>query len=146
MKTTMPILLTMALTTAGFSQATAGDREWATAGKVLTGVVAGAVIARALDPGPPVYVAPAYVPAPVVYQSAPVVYQPAPVIVAAPPVRPVVVVPPAPTVVVYQQPVYAPVYYRPAPVMMHRVPVYAAPPAVSVQFRFGSHHRGHGHW
>lgn len=152
MKTTLPILMTMALTTAGFTQAAAGDREWATAGKVLTGVVAGAFIARALDPGPPVYVAPAYAPAPVVYHTPPVVYQPAPVVhhpapvyVAAPAIPPVVVVPAAPTVVVYPQPVCAPVHYRPAPMMMHRVPVYVPPPAVRVQFHFGGHYRGHGH-
>ena len=47
----------------------AGNCEWATAGKVLAGVGAGFIVAKALTPEP----------APVVYQQ-PVVYQPATVV------------------------------------------------------------------
>lgn len=95
----------------------AGDREWAVAGKVLTGVVAAGVISRALEPAPcapttavvysapPVYVAPTtvVVPAPVYYVPPPPVMMPAPVYYAAPP-PPVVVA--APVVVP------APVHYH----------------------------------
>ncbi|MEW6302631.1 MAG: hypothetical protein AB1705_04115 [Verrucomicrobiota bacterium] len=109
-----------ALVAAAAPQAQAGDREWATAGKVLTGVIAGTIIAKSFE-APPVYTYEAtYVaPAPVVVQSAPVVVQRAPVYVAPPPV-------------VVAQPVYvapAPTYYvRPAPV-------------VSFSFGFGHGHR-----
>ncbi len=99
MKTLIATLATAALLAGGTQRAAAGDREWATAGKILTGVVAGAVIASAIEPAPaytyqsatwyapppPVYVQPA----PVVVYSTPVCLRPAPVIVLAPP-RPVV--------------------------------------------------------
>ena len=98
MKTLIATLATATLLVGGLQHAAAGDREWATAGKILTGVVAGAVIARAIEPAPvytyqtatwyappPVYVQPA----PVVVYSAPVCVRPAPVVVFAPP-RPVV--------------------------------------------------------
>jgi len=98
MKTLIATLATTALLVGGMQHAAAGDREWATAGKILTGVVAGAVIASAIEPAPvytyqtatwyappPVYVQPA----PVVVYSAPVCVRPAPVVVFAPP-RPVV--------------------------------------------------------
>ena len=163
MKKTLPILLTLALTAAGASQAAAGNREWATAGKVLTGVVAASVIARALDPGPPIYVAPAY-PTPVYTTT--IACPPTRVIVSTPAIPPVAIVPPAPSIVVYQEPVYvqpvyvqpacaqpvyvppAPVYYvQPAPVYVQRAPIYVAPPFVSVRFGFGGYHRGgHGRW
>ena len=45
-------LATATLLSGGMQRATAGDREWATAGKILTGVVAGAVIASAIEPAP----------------------------------------------------------------------------------------------
>lgn len=69
-------------------QAQAGDREWATAGKVLAGVGAGLLIARAFEPvvvyhePAPVYVASA----PVYVQQPTTVYvgQPAPVVVQQP--------------------------------------------------------------
>ena len=97
MKTLIASLATAALLAGGTQRAAAGDREWATAGKILTGVVAGAVIASAIEPAPvytyqtatwyapppPVYVQPA----PVIVYSAPVCR--APVVVFAPP-RPVV--------------------------------------------------------
>ena len=99
MKTLIVTLATAALLAGGTQRATAGDREWATAGKILTGVVAGAVIASAIEPAP-VYAyqsatwyappPPAYVqPAPVVVYSAPVCVPPAQVVVVGPP-RPIV--------------------------------------------------------
>ena len=95
MKTLIVTLAAAALLAGGIQRASAGDREWATAGKILTGVVAGAVIASAIEPAPvyahqpaawyvpppPVYVQPA----PVVVYSAPVFVRPAPVVVFAPP-------------------------------------------------------------
>ena len=99
MKTLIATLATVALLAGGTQKAAAGDREWATAGKILTGVVAGAVIASAIEPAPVYSYQPAawYVPpppvyvqlAPVVVYSAPVCVRPAPVVVFAPP-RPVV--------------------------------------------------------
>lgn len=117
----------------------AGDREWAVAGKVLTGVVAAGVIAHALDPAP---CAPttAVVYAPPVYVAAP------PVVVAAP------VAPPAP---VYYAPAPAPVYYAPAPaptvvyyapaptVVVSPAPYYMPAPRPVVIH--GHHHRIRGH-
>ena len=85
------------------SQTFAGDREWATVGKVLTGVVAIRVIDRIVNPPTQVVY---YQPQPVVYAQ-PVVYvQPQPVVYA----QPVVYVQPQP--VVYAQPV---VYVQPQP-------------------------------
>ena len=101
MKTLITTLAAAALLTAGMHQAAAGDREWATAGKILTGVVAGTIIANAIQPAPAyAYQPPAYYappppppiyaqPAPVVVYSAPVCVRPAPVVVFAPP-RPVI--------------------------------------------------------
>ena len=53
----------------------AGDREWATAGKVLTGLLAGAAIAKAIEPVP-VYQAPAYYPVRVAHAPPRVVIYP----------------------------------------------------------------------
>lgn len=92
----------------------AGDREWAVAGKVLTGVVAAGVVARALDPAP---CAP----------TTAVVYAPPVYVAATPVVAPAPVAPPAP---VYYAPAPAPVYYAPAPAPT--VVYYAPPPAVVV--------------
>jgi hypothetical protein len=150
----------MTVTAAALVSATApglhaGDREWATAGKVLAGVGAGLLLTRALQPEPVYAAPPVYVnPAPVV------VHQPATVIYQAPPVQQVVVQQqvqyvPAPQPVVVQQPVYvqpaptviyqpapvvyaAPVYVRPAPVYVRPVPVYCPPPAAGFHFSFGS--------
>ncbi len=123
MKKVMLTLTLLAVTGASVPRTSAGDREWATAGKILTGIVAGTVIAKAIEQ-PPVYVAPP----PVVY------VQPAPAVVSPPPAN---VVAPAP---VYVQP--APVYVQPAPVYyVPAAPVYIAPrPLVSLQFGFGGHH------
>jgi len=83
------------------SQTFAGDREWATVGKVLTGVAAIQVIDRVLNPPPQVV----YVhPQPVVY-SQPVVVHPQPVVYVQP--QPVVYVQPS-----YYCPPPAIVYYH----------------------------------
>ena len=98
MKPFVATLITTALLAGGIQRASAGDCEWATAGKILTGVVAGAVIASAIQPAPVYSYQPAtwYVPpppvclqpAPVVVYSAPVFVRSAPVVVFGP--RPVV--------------------------------------------------------
>ena len=81
----------------------AGDREWATVGKVLTGVAALHVVERIICPPQPQVV---YVHQPVVVQSAPVVqYVPAPQVVYVQ----------SPQVVYVSQPVY---YHQPAPVVV----------------------------
>jgi len=93
----MKKLITIAALSATLtSQTFAGDREWATVGKVLTGVAVIHVIDRIVNPPtqvvyvqpqPVVYAQPVVVqPAPVVYyQPAPVVYyQPAPVVYVQP--------------------------------------------------------------
>ena len=99
-------LMVLAVAVALTQTALAGDREWATAGKVLTGVVLGAAIVHAVQPQP-TYV---YTTPPVVYASAPapVVHAPRPVIYAPPRV---VYALPSPPVVVCS----APIYRRPAP-------------------------------
>ena len=80
------------------SQTFAGDREWATVGKVLTGVAAIHVIDRVLNP-----------PTQVVY------VQPQPVVYAQP-----VVVQPQPVVYVQPQVVYVqPSYYCPPPAIVY---------------------------
>ena len=89
-----------ALTAAPAAQA--GQRQWATAGKILAGVVIGQAIA-----GGPVYACP---PPPVVYYPPPpVVYYPPPPVVYYPP--PVVYVPPP-----------RPVYVPPCPPPRYRRP------------------------
>jgi hypothetical protein len=105
-KNFVPVLLAaLTLTSSAF----AGDREWATVGKVLTGVAAIRVIDRIVTPPQPVVV---YAQPVVVYQP---VVTPVAVVVASPPT--VVYVQPAP--VVYYQP--APViYYQPSPVIYYQ--------------------------
>jgi len=120
MKTLVATLTSLAVLGMSAPSASAGDKEWATAGKVLTGLVAGAFIAKSFEPVP-VYHAPTYYAVPVVQAPPPVVVQPAPVVVYS---QPVLVQPPV-------------VYVRP-------VPVYVAPrPVVSFSFGFGRHHH-HG--
>src|SRR5215510_14724553 len=101
MKTAFATLVAVALVGGSAQRVTAGDQEWATAGKILTGVVAASVISKAFEPFP-------------VYQTT-TTYSPPAVVYASPPP---VAVQPMPTVV-YQHPVYvqpAPVYVAPAPV------------------------------
>ena len=97
----MTKLITIAALSATLvSQTFAGDREWATVGKVLTGVAVIHGIDRIVNPPTQVV----YVqPQPVVYAQ-PVVYvQPQPVVYVQPVVyaQPVVYVQPQPVVVVY---------------------------------------------
>lgn len=89
MKKTIATVTVLALTLASLQTAPAGDREWATVGKLLTGIAAGVVLANALDypPAPcpvPVVCTPPrimHAPAPVVYVPAPVVVHPRPVFI-----------------------------------------------------------------
>ena len=92
----MKKLITIAALSATLaSQTFAGDREWATVGKVLTGVVAIEAIGRIVNPPTQVV----YVqPQPVVYAQ-PVVVHPQPVVYYQP--APVVYYHPQPAVVVY---------------------------------------------
>jgi hypothetical protein len=119
MKKMILALLALTLVGAGIQTAKAGDCGWSTAGKILTGVVAGVAISQALTPSPPpqYYTAPGYSYCP-----------PAPVVVA--PAPPPVIYAPAPPVVVYR----APVCVAPAPV---------------ISFRFGyghPHYYRHDRW
>lgn len=79
MKTSIALLSGLALVSSPFvSSVSAGDREWATAGKVLTGVAAVQVLSRAFCP-PPVYQTTYVVPTTPVYVQQPqVVYAPGP--------------------------------------------------------------------
>ena len=119
----------------------AGDREWAVAGKVLTGIAAVGVISRLVEPAPTV-----------VYQPAPVVYQ---TVVAAPPPPQVTYVPAAP--VATAAPVYVPapapaapttaVVYQSAPSVVYvaaPAPVYVAAPPVVIA-PYGYYHRPYHH-
>jgi hypothetical protein len=117
MKNSIAILSLSALAAASVQTASAGDREWATVGKILTGVAAAHVIAHAVQPAP-VYAMP---PAPVVLVS------PSTPVYCAPPAP--VVVQPQPVCVVPSQVVVVPRYYR------------VAPPLIS--FNFGHGHRHH---
>lgn len=137
MKKMIAVAAVLALASVPVQTAKAGDREWATAGKILTGVAIGAVVASAAN---------AHASYSVTYYSAPVYCPPpAPVVFAAPVVcaPPRIVVAPAPVV------------YVPRPVVIHRPPVVVAPPVIHVRpdphYRRGHHHdrydrRGHrGH-
>jgi hypothetical protein len=106
----------LALGGASLQTARAGDREWATVGKVLTGVAVAGLVVAATDGHAQCsvnysYSAPAYCPPP----APPVVYCPAP----PPPV----------------------VYYAPAPVV-----VYPAPVVVYPSHRWVHYERRHGCW
>lgn len=109
MKTTIATLTALSVAALSAQTTSAGDREWATAGKILTGVVAGAIIAKSFEEPP-------------VYHAATVTYAPPPTVVYTVPPPPVLVRP-AP-VVVYHQPVFV----APAPaVVLAPAPVCAAP-------------------
>src|SRR5437870_581233 len=107
MKKMIFALMTLAVAGATVQTASAGDREWATAGKVLTGVVAASVITQALAPRPSYYAAPGYYayPAPAYSYN------------SCPPPRVVCALPP--------------------PVVVYRPPVYVAPPVVTFRLGFG---------
>lgn len=153
MKTKILTATTLALVAAANLQSSyAGDREWATAGKVLTGIAAASIITRALEPRPAVVYAPA--PQTVVYQTVPatttavVTSQPVATVACAP------TVPAAPVygtqTVVYQQPavVYAPapVVYAPAPVVYAPAPYRGPRVGFNVVIGGGYHHGYHGHY
>lgn len=134
MKKLVLVAAVVALAAAQVQTAKAGDREWATAGKILTGVAVGAVVASAINANASYSVtyssAPAYCPppAPVIVAPAPVVYCPPPVVYAPPRV------------------VYAPApAYCPPPVVVYRAPVYCPPPRVVYYDRHGPRGHGHGH-
>lgn len=89
-KITLGLAASLALTNVN-----AGDREWATVGKVLTGVAAVQIIDRIVNPPQPVvvYQQPVIVQqpqvvyvqsTPVVYSAVPIYYQTAPTIVYGP--------------------------------------------------------------
>ena len=129
----------LAVFSAGVSKAHAGDREWATAGKVLTGVAVAGALHNIFAPRHEV-VYTSY-PQQVVVQQPVVVQQ-----VATQPVQTQVVMQygPTQTIVVPAQPtvVYQPVVYQTAPVV-----VYAAPaPMVYTRPCYGGfHHHGFHH-
>lgn len=129
------ILAAMVVAVVGMSTQTAraGDREWATVGKVLTGVAAGVVIAKAID-CEPTYTSVSYGSYGCASPSYSVSYTvstpppcPPPRVVCAPPV----VYAPAPVV-------YQPVYYTPHPVY------YAPAPVYHVSYGYAGHERGRG--
>lgn len=124
MKKLILAFTTLAVAGATLPNAQAGDREWATAGKILTGVFAGSVLTRAFESAPVyTYQTATYV-TPTVCDPVPVYVQPAPV---------------------YAQP--APVYVQPAPVVVYPQPVYVRPaPVISFGFSFGGGHHRHGHY
>lgn len=102
MKTALSVIAVAGSTLISPLVSQAGQSEWATAGKVLTGVVAAGVVAEALRPHtPPPPVVVYQQPAPGVVYSAPAsptvvyAYPPAPVVVYAPAPSPVVVVGPS---------------------------------------------------
>ncbi len=120
---------------AGMQTARAGDREWAVAGKILTGLVVVSAVSHAVAAESrcaTVYYAE---PAPCGAYGYGYSY-----------------CPPPPPRVVYAPPVYC----APAPVVVYRAPVYYAPPPVCyspspvVSFRYahgGEHRQGrHGRW
>jgi hypothetical protein len=128
------ILAVVAVAVVGMSAQTAraGDREWATVGKVLTGVAAGVVIARAVD-CEPTYVSAGYGYSAPSYNVSYTVSTPRP----CPPPR--VVCAPAP---VRCAPAPAMIYY-PAPCAPRPVVMYAPAPAYHVSY-VRSHGNGHG--
>ena len=115
----------LAVAAASVPKVQAGDREWATAGKVLTGVAVAGALHNIFAPRTEVvytsYPQSVVVQQPVVYQQ--VVAQPAPVQVIQSGPTQTIVVPAQPTVV-YQSVVYQPaqvvVYAAPAPVYVGR--------------------------
>jgi hypothetical protein len=127
MKKTMLIAAVIAVAGMQTHTARAGDRGWATAGRISAGVAIGAASFYAVD---------AHAGYSVTYSSAPTYCPPAAPVVYAPPraVCAPVAVMCAPPVVVYRRPV---VVYSP--------PVVCAPP---VRVIYHSHHgRGHhGRW
>jgi hypothetical protein len=159
MKTKFLTATTLALMAASSAHhAYAGDREWATAGKVLTGIAAASIISHAFEPRPVVYAAPPTV----VYQTVPttttyVTSQPvatttavqvtaqipnAPTVPVAPTIGTQTVIVQQPATVVYQQPA---VIYAPAPVVYAPAPYYYGP-RVGFGIVIGGGHYHHRRW
>ena len=105
------------------AQAQAGDREWAVAGKVLTGLAVLSAITT-----PVVYEQPACYAPPVAYAPAPVVYAPPPVVY-----RPIVVRRP--------RVIYRPIIVRRPPRVIHHRPVHWRP---SHRVHHAAYRPGHG--
>ena len=122
MKKIMLVAAVLAITGAQFQSARAGEREWARAGKILTGVAVGAVIASAVNAHSDCSVSYCS------YRSPSCSYTYS--YNACPPPR-VVVVP-------------APVMCAPRPIVVYRAPVVCAPPVMSVRLGHASP-RWHGH-
>ena len=119
MKKIIVAVTVLALAGASLQTAKAGDREWATVGKILTGVAVAGVVAHAIDHHP------------VNYSVSYSTYAPAP---CAPPR---IICAPAPRVV-----------YVPAPVVYYPQPVYVTQyshPRVKSGFGHGRSHRGRDH-
>ena len=119
MKKIIAAVTVLALAGASLQTATAGDREWATVGKILTGVAAISLVSHAMDNRSANYA--------VSYSS----YAPAP----CAPQR--VICAPAPQVV-----------YVPAPVVYYPQPVYVTPYSyqrVNIGFGHDRSNRGRGH-
>lgn len=115
MKKLISLVITCAILNSTILQTSAGDREWATVGKILTAVAAVSVLRVVHEPPP------------VVVYTQPVMYQP-PVVVYTPPV---IYQPP---VVVYTQPVI----YQPHPIVYMQSPVYCYPVTPSRVY-YGTH-------
>lgn len=133
MKKMIVAVTALAIAAASLQTARAGDREWATVGKILTGVAVAGVVANAIDARPVSYSVSysSYTPAPVRCAPAPVVYAP---VVCAP--APRVIYAPAPRVV-----------YVPAPVVYHPQPVYVTTysPRERRGFAYGHYKSERGH-
>ena len=116
----------LALATAGLQSARAGDREWATVGKLLTGVAVAGLIVAATDGHAQMSVSYA-------------IGAPAPCPAPPPPCNAYPVAPPP---VVYFPPAVAPtVVLVPAPVVVCRAPVVICPPQRHVRYE-----RRHDRW
>ena len=104
MKKLISLVITCAILNSTILQTSAGDREWATVGKILTAVAAVSILGVVHEPPP------------VVVYTQPVIYQP-PVVVYTQPV-------------IYQSPVVVytqPVIYQPHPVVYMPSQVYCHP-------------------
>jgi hypothetical protein len=148
MKTAGIVATTFSLMLMQTPGAQAGDKEWAAAGKILTGVVAASVLTSAFCPSahaPTVYATPAYASSTVVIPAPAVRVVRQPPVVVRQPVRQVVVQRPVQQVLVQQIP--PPVMVYPAPVV-YPAPWVARPypPMIGFSFHIGASHRHLHHW
>jgi hypothetical protein len=128
----------LAVAAASAPKAQAGDREWATAGKVLTGVAVVGALHNIFAPRQEVvytsYPQPVVVQQPVVFQQVVTQSVQAQVVTQCGPTQTIVV--PAQPTVVYQQ--VQPVVYQQAPVVVYAAP---APVIYTRSYYGGFHHR-----